>query len=59
MAGKYSQDDVSVILDLPATWEEYLQLLDTKQRHELKRKLRRLSEEGEANYRITTEDNTE
>lgn len=55
---KCMQDDVSVILDLPATWEEYLQLLDTKQRHELKRKLRRLSEEGETNYRITTEGNT-
>lgn len=52
-----SQGDVSVLLDLPATWEEYLQLLETKQRHELKRKLRRLSEEGEINYRITTEDN--
>jgi CelD/BcsL family acetyltransferase involved in cellulose biosynthesis len=55
---QHSPDDVSVILDLPATWEEYLQLLETKQRHELRRKLRRLSEEGAANYRITTEANT-
>ncbi|MDI6858142.1 MAG: GNAT family N-acetyltransferase [Dehalococcoidia bacterium] len=29
-------------LDLPATWEGYLALLDKKHRHELRRKLRRL-----------------
>jgi CelD/BcsL family acetyltransferase involved in cellulose biosynthesis len=46
-----SREDVSVELDLPATWEGYLQLLSGKQRHELKRKLRRLDEEGELNYR--------
>ena len=46
-----SHEDVSVELDLPATWEGYLQLLRGKQRHELKRKLRRLDEEGELNYR--------
>jgi CelD/BcsL family acetyltransferase involved in cellulose biosynthesis len=50
-----SQEDVSVGLDLPGTWEEYLQLLSSKQRHELKRKLRRLNEEGELNYRHSTD----
>ena len=50
-----SKEDVSVELDLPATWEEYLQLLSSKQRHELKRKLRRLNEEGELNYRHSTD----
>ena len=50
-----SQEDVSVELTLPATWEEYLQLLSGKQRHELKRKLRRLNEEGELNYRHGTD----
>jgi CelD/BcsL family acetyltransferase involved in cellulose biosynthesis len=50
-----SQEDVSVELALPATWEEYLQLLSSKQRHELKRKLRRLNEEGELNYRYSTD----
>jgi CelD/BcsL family acetyltransferase involved in cellulose biosynthesis len=50
-----SQEDVSVELDLPATWEDYLQLLSGKQRHELKRKLRRLDEEGELNYRHSTD----
>ncbi len=46
-----SPEDVSLELDLPATWEEYLGSLTGKQRHELKRKLRRLGEAGEANYR--------
>lgn len=39
-------EDVSSELDLPASWEEYLALLTTKQRHEVKRKLRRLSAAG-------------
>ncbi len=52
-----SQEDVTVELDLPALWEEYLQLLSGKQRHELKRKLRRLEEEGELNYRASMDAN--
>ena len=52
-----SQEDVTVELDLPAIWEDYLQSLSGKQRHELKRKLRRLEEEGELNYRHSTEAN--
>ena len=43
-------DDVSLELDLPATWEEYLAILTAKQRHEVKRKLRRLSELGKVDY---------
>ena len=50
-----SEEDVSVTLDLPATWEDYLQLLSGKQRHELKRKLHRLDEEGELNHRHSTD----
>jgi CelD/BcsL family acetyltransferase involved in cellulose biosynthesis len=46
-----SEEGVSVELDLPATWDEYLALLATKQRHEVKRKLRRLEEAGNAAYR--------
>ncbi|MBA7679599.1 hypothetical protein ES703_87898 [subsurface metagenome] len=45
-------EDVSLELDLPTTWEEYLGMLTAKQRHEIKRKLRRLGEMGEVNYRI-------
>jgi CelD/BcsL family acetyltransferase involved in cellulose biosynthesis len=52
-----SQEDVTVELDLPSSWEDYLQLLSGKQRHELNRKLRRLNEEGELNYRTTTDAN--
>ena len=42
---------VSVEMDLPATWEEYLEMLDKKQRHELRRKLRRLFGAGDVVYR--------
>jgi CelD/BcsL family acetyltransferase involved in cellulose biosynthesis len=37
-------DDVSLELDLPASWNEYLAILKNKQRHEVRRKLRRLWE---------------
>ncbi len=45
-------EDVSLELDLPSTWEEYLATLTAKQRHEVRRKLRRLSEAGKVNYHI-------
>ena len=38
-------------MDLPATWDEYLAMLSGKQRHEVRRKLRRLREEGNVDYR--------
>ncbi len=47
-----NQDDISLERDLPATWDEYLQLLNSKQRHEVRRKLRRLEEAGIISYRI-------
>jgi len=43
--------DVSLELDLPSTWDEYLAILATKQRHEVRRKLRRLSEAGKVEHR--------
>ena len=48
-------DEVSLEKDLPGTWEDYLQSLDAKQRHEIKRKLRRLEEAGKTGYSIVTE----
>jgi CelD/BcsL family acetyltransferase involved in cellulose biosynthesis len=39
-------------MDLPHTWEEYLAILNGKQRHEVRRKLRRLGERGRINYRV-------
>lgn len=49
------EDEVSLERDLPATWEEYLRLLNTKQRHEIRRKLRRLEGAGEVSYRFVTD----
>ena len=45
-------EDVSSELDLPSTWDEYLATLTTKQRHEVRRKLRRLLEVGKVEYYI-------
>lgn len=45
-------EDVSVEMELPVTWEKYLGVLSSKQRHEVRRKLRRLTEAGEINYRL-------
>ena len=36
------QEDVTSGIDLPGTWDEYLGLLNKKDRHELRRKLRRM-----------------
>jgi len=47
-----SAEDISLELDLPATWEDYLAMLNGKQRHEVKRKLRRLDEAGDINFRV-------
>ncbi len=44
-------EDVSLYLDLPPTWEEYLEMLTRKQRGEVRRKLRRLAEAGDTEYR--------
>ena len=45
--------DVSVYLQLPKTWNRYLSYLSSKQRHELKRKLRRLDELGKVKFSST------
>jgi len=37
---------------LPRTWESYLHMLKGKQRHEIRRKLRRLNEAGDVQFRI-------
>ncbi len=50
-----NQEDVSVTLDLPETWGKYLAMLNAKQRHEVKRKLNRLSEAGNIDYYSVTD----
>ncbi|MBI3537348.1 MAG: GNAT family N-acetyltransferase [Chloroflexi bacterium] len=37
-------EDVAPFLELPATWDAYLETLDKKQRHEMRRKLRRIAQ---------------
>lgn len=49
------RDDVSPQVVLPRSWEEYLSQLSGKDRRELRRKLRRLSQAGSAHY-YTVED---
>ena len=39
-------------IKLPRTWESYLKKLGGKQRHEIRRKLRRLNEAGQIKYRV-------
>ncbi|MFC1927205.1 GNAT family N-acetyltransferase [Chloroflexota bacterium] len=45
-----STEDVSLELDLPTAWNEYLAVLSNKQRHEVRRKLRRLWEAGNVEH---------
>ena len=49
------QTNVSPQLLLPAGWEEYLAILTTKDRHELRRKLRRLEQAQSVNYLTVTD----
>jgi len=53
-----NEEDVSLELDLPLTWQEYLNTLTQKQRHEVNRKLRRLGEAGDVNYRVVEDSNS-
>ena len=55
------EDAVSLEMDLPPTFDEYLENLSAKQRHEVRRKLRRLSESGNIDYRCipVSEDGTD
>jgi len=48
-------EDVSFEMPLPDTFDAYLETLNSKQRHEVRRKLRRLSEEGNIEYRFIAE----
>lgn len=46
----FEPDGVSVEIDLPGDWDEYLAMLNGKQRHEVRRRLRRLRAEAEAHF---------
>lgn len=45
-------EDVCPIIRLPSTWDEYLMMLSKKQRHEVRRKLRRAITEAETQFLI-------
>ena len=44
------REDVSFELELPSSFDGYPEMLDTKQRHEVRRQLRRLAGAGKVNY---------
>ena len=45
-------EDVTMVLDLPASWDDFLNQLTGKERHETRRKLRRLNEAAQVNFRV-------
>ena len=47
--------DVTLEMELPDSWDDYLMTLNSKQRHEVRRKLRRLEEAGEYEYRSVSD----
>jgi CelD/BcsL family acetyltransferase involved in cellulose biosynthesis len=47
--------DVSLEMDLPAAWDDYLHMLNGKQRHEIRRKFRRLYDAADIDYRVLSE----
>lgn len=47
-----TRENVSLDLELPSSWDDYLRTLNPKQRREIGRKFRRLEEESDINYRI-------
>lgn len=46
------KEDVSSEMDLPTNWDGFLRTLKGKERHEIRRKLRRLHEAADIRYRI-------
>ena len=45
-------EDVSMELELPGSWDDFLNGLTGKERHEIRRKLRRLNEAAQVNFRV-------
>jgi CelD/BcsL family acetyltransferase involved in cellulose biosynthesis len=49
-------EDVCPIIDLPSSWDDYLMMLDKKQRHEIRRKLRKADNETTTRFIIVGPD---
>ncbi|MCL4338074.1 GNAT family N-acetyltransferase [Patescibacteria group bacterium] len=58
LGGQSEEVDVSPFISLPVSWDEYLGMLDRHDRHELRRKLRKLDNEAEFinPYKISDKD---
>jgi len=52
------QEDVCPVISLPSSWEEYLSSIDKKQRHEIRRKLRRAEKEARLEWYVVNERET-
>ncbi len=52
LSTEWKLHDVAPAIDLPAAWDAYLEMLDKKQRHEVRRKLRRVEETNHQWYTI-------
>lgn len=50
------QDEVTYEAELPADWDDYIKHLSGKQRHEVRRKIRRLENNGRFAYRMVARD---
>lgn len=50
-----SRDDVTYEMDLPSRWDDYLMQLSGKQRHEVRRKIRRLQVHGPFAYQMAAD----
>ncbi len=48
-------EDVCPIIPLPATWDDYLNMLDKKQRHEIRRKIRRAEGQAHVQWYMTSD----
>ncbi len=51
-AAETMQEDVCPIIPLPSSWDDYLAGLDKHQRHEVRRKMRRIAEEATPRWYI-------
>ena len=49
-------EDVCPIIDLPDTWDDYLMMLKKKQRHEVRRKLRKSDAEADTRFIVVGEE---
>ncbi len=52
---KLAVDDVCPLINLPSTWDEYLAGLDKKERHEIRRKIRKAEREAQIDWYIASD----